>query len=188
VTLPLGRRRALAVTLAAICLAPGAAGRAAPAENCLPRPTAEDRTAVLSGTADDGAAWSAAFGIDDRGIQLVCVDISLDGEDAASGVLGGPFRAGDADDEIVVSVLTTGVRNGPRWHVVRGTVTDAAERLELSIAGAEPIEAMIADVGPQTGWNWYAVVVPQQERGMPHVTATAYDADDEVVAEGAGPF
>jgi hypothetical protein len=188
VTSPSRRHLSLVVALAAACLIPGAAAVASPAASCLPRPTADDRTAVLGGTTADDAEWVAAFGIDGRGIQLVCVDITLDGEEAASGVLGGPFLAGDDADEIVVSVLTTGLRAGPRWHVVRGTVTDDAARLEISIAGAEPIEAEIADVGPQTAWKWYAAVVPGGERGIPHVSATAYDGDGDVVAEGDSPF
>jgi hypothetical protein len=186
------RRRIAGLALAAaIATAVASPAHSAPApdpESCLPRPTIDDLTAVLGGTTTDDADWVAAFGIDDRGIQLVCVDIVVEGEDAASGVLGGPFNAPDRDDDIVVSVLTTGRRDGPRWHAVRGTVTEAAERLELSVEGGEPIEADIADIGPEPGWRWYAIVVPIDEPGIPHVTAIAYDADGDVVAEGESPF
>lgn len=181
--------RAGAAFLAVLSLAPAGVGRAAPVENCLPRETRDDRTAVLSGTSTDDAEWVAAFGVDDRDIQLVCVRITVDGEQATRGVLGGPFDAAANDDEIVVSVLTTGFRFGPRWHVLRGTVTDAADRVELSIDGADPVEAEIADAGPEDGWHWYAVVVSAPEqRGFPHVSAVAYDADGELIADGESPF
>ena len=168
-------RRAGALAIAAVCLLPAPHSLASSPDSCLPRQTDDDHTAVLAGTTEDGADWVTAFGIDDRGIQLVCVRITLDGEEATSGVLGGPFEAAPNDDDIVVSVLTTGYRGGPRWHVVRGTVTDAAERVELSIDDADPIEAKIAETGPEPGWSWYATVVPADETGIPHVTATAYD-------------
>ena len=180
--------RAGALAIAAVCLLPAPRSLASAAENCLPRQTRDDRTAVLAGTTDDGADWVAGFGIDGRGIQLVCVRITLDGEEATSGVLGGPFEAAADDGDIVVSVLTTGYRGGPRWHVVRGTVTDDAERVELSIDGAEPIEAEMAETGPEVGWSWYAAVVPVDETGIPHVTATAYDAADDGIATGESPF
>ncbi len=143
---------------------------------------------MLAGTTDDDAEWVAAFGIDDRGIQLVCVSIALDGEEAAQGVLGGPFEAAPDEDDIVVSVMTTGYRGGPRWHVLRGTVTEHATRVELSIEGADPIRAEIADTGPEDGWRWYAAVVAVDEPGIPHVTATAYDVDDDVIASGESPL
>jgi hypothetical protein len=174
--------------IAAVCLLPAPRSLASAPESCLPRQTLDDHTAVLAGTTDDGAEWVAGFGIDGRDIQLVCVRITLEGEEATSGVLGGPFEAAPNDDDIVVSVLTTGYRGGPRWHVVRGTVTDDAERVELSIDGADPIEAEIAETGPDVGWSWYAAVVPADETGIPHVTATAYDADDDDIASGESPF
>jgi hypothetical protein len=186
---PLRHRPAVALVFAALGLVPGATALASSsAESCLPRPTLDERTVVLSGTTTDDADWTAAFGIDDRDIQLVCVDIVVGGEDSAPGVLGGPFLPADHPDEIVVSVLSTGFREGPRWHVLRGTVPDRVERLELSVDGGEPVEAEIADIGPDTGWNWYAAVVPEEHRGFPHVTATGYDADGKVVAEGESPF
>jgi hypothetical protein len=157
-------------------------------DSCLPRATLPDRTAVLGGVTDDGADWVTSFGIDELGIQLVCVDITVDGQDMTPGILGGPFLAANDPGEIVVSVLTTGVRGGPRWHVVRGTVTDAAERVEVSIAGGDPVEAQLADTGPEDGWHWYATAVPAGPLGIPHVTATAYDADGSVIATGESPF
>lgn len=185
----LRHRSAVALVIAALGLAPGATSLASgPAESCLPRPTRDDRTVILGGTTADDADWTAAFGIDDRDIQLVCVDITVGGERSAPGVLGGPFLAADHPDEIVVSVLTTGLRAGPRWHVLRGTAPDNVERLELSVDGGEHVEAQIAEVGPEPGWNWYAVVVPEEHRGIPHVTATGYDAEDNVVAEGESAF
>jgi hypothetical protein len=159
-----------------------------PPQNCLPRQTLTERTAVLGGTTDDGADWVAGFGIDERDIQLVCVDIDLDGEDVARGVLGGPFRAAEEDGTIVVGVMTAGVRGGPRWHVVRGTVTDEAERVEITIADREPVDALIADTGPEDGWHWYAIAVPAGELGIPHAMATAYDADGIEIATGDSPF
>jgi hypothetical protein len=183
------RRSGVALVIAALGIAPGATALgSASAENCLPRPTRADRTVVLSGIAADDAEWTAAFGIDDRGIQLVCIDIAVGGQESVLGVLGGPFLAADHPDEIVVSVLTIGLRAGPRWHVVRGAVPDSVERLELSVAGGDPIEADIADIGPERGWYWYAAVVPEERLGIPHVTATGYDAADDVVAEGESPF
>jgi hypothetical protein len=178
--------RAGALLVAGLCLVPAPSASRSPA-NCLPRETSEERTALLAGTTDDGADWVAGFGVDDRAIQLVCVSIILDGEEATRGVLGGPFEAAPDDGDVVVSVLTTGYRGGPRWHVIRGTVTAAAERVELSIDGAEPIEAQIADTGPEQGWSWYAAVVPAGEPGIPHVTATAFDADEVVIATGEIP-
>jgi hypothetical protein len=157
-------------------------------ENCLPRETLDERTAVLGGRTSDGAEWVAAFGIDDGGIQLVCVDLTLEGEEMTRGVLGGPFNAADEPDEIVVDVLTAGVRDGPTWYVVRGTVTDAAARIELAIDG-EPIDGQIADTGPEDRWRWYAAAVPAPERTtFPDVTATAYDTDDEPIATGASIY
>ena len=188
VAAPQTLRTGALLVVVAMCLGSASSALASP-ENCLPRETSEDQTAVLAGITDDGADWVAGFGIDDRGIQLVCVRITLDGEDATPGVLGGPFRAAPDADDIVVSLLTTGFRNGVRWHVVRGTVTAAAERVELSIDGGEPIEAEIADAGPEDGWRWYATVVPADDApGIPHVTATAYDADDVGIATGDSPF
>ena len=70
---------------------------------------------------------------------------------------------------------------------MRGTVPAGADRLELAIDGRPPIDAHIAEVGPQDGWRWYGLVVPAPEAGIPHVVATAYDADDEVVASGESP-
>jgi hypothetical protein len=157
-------------------------------DSCLPRETVPEHTAVLGGVTVDGAEWVTAFGVDWRGIQLVCVDIIYAGEPATTGVLGGPFNAAATDDEIVVSVLTTGPREGPRWLVLRGAVTADAERIELSIAGAEPIEAQLADAGPENDWRWFATVVPVADSMHPHVTATAYDADDEEIATGESPF
>lgn len=186
---PLRHRLAVALVIAALGLAPGATALASSAaESCLPRPTLEDRTVVLSGTTTDGADWTAAFGIDERDIQMVCVEITVGGQDSAPGVLGGPFLAAEHRDEIVVSVLTTGLRAGPRWHVLRGTVADGVERLELSVDGGEPVEAEIAETGPDAGWKWFAAVVPEEHRGFPHVTATGYDADGNVVAEGESAF
>jgi hypothetical protein len=187
---PLRSVRTGALVAAVLVLIPPSRGLAAPAaDSCLPRETLEDRTAVLAGTTDDGADWVAGFGIDERGIQLVCVGITLDGEEATRGVLGGPFEAAPDDDEIVVSALTTGYRGGPRWHALRGTVTDRAERVELSVDGAAPVDAEIAATGPENGWRWYAVVVPADDApGIPHVTAIAYNGDDEIVAEGDTPF
>jgi hypothetical protein len=183
------RRSVLAVVIAALGVAHGATALAsAPADNCLPRPMRAECTVVLSGTAADDAEWSAAFGIDDREIQLVCIDIAFGGQESVAGVLGGPFLAADHPDEIVVSVLTTGLRAGPRWHVVRGVVADSVARLELSVGGGDPIEAEIADIGPEPGWYWYAAVVPEERLGLPHVTATGYDAADDVVAEGESAF
>ena len=54
--------------------------------------------------------------------------------------------------------------------------------------GGEPVEAEIADTGPDAGWNWFATVVPEERRGIPHVAATGYDADGYVVAEGESAF
>jgi hypothetical protein len=168
---------------------PPSTSTASTPENCLPRDTLEDRTGVLGGTTSDGAEWVAAFGIDERGIQLVCVDLTLDGEEMTRGVLGGPFIAADETDEIVVDVLTAGVRGGPRWYVVRGTVTADAARIELSVDGGEPIEGQIAAAGPDDGWRWYAAAVPAPERTtFPDVAATAYDADDEPIAAGTSVF
>jgi hypothetical protein len=190
--------RALLLTvISASVLAPAAPALAAPPttepqvtppESCLPRETLPERTAVLGGTTDDDAEWVTGFGVDERGIQLVCVDIDVDGEDVVRGVLGGPFRAAADDGTIVVGVMTAGVRGGPRWHVVRGTVTDAAERVEVSIAGRQPVAAVLADAGPENGWRWYAIAVPAGELGIPHVTAAAYDADGIEIATGASPF
>jgi hypothetical protein len=181
--------RAAALAAAVACLSTPSVHATTAAESCLPRQTDEARTAVLAGTTDDNAEWVAGFGIDDRDIQLVCVSITLDGEEATSGVLGGPFEAALEEGDIVVSVLTTGYRGGPRWHALRGTVSADADRLELSIDGAEPVEAEIATAGPALGWSWYAVVVPAaDEAGIPHVTATAYDVDDELIAIGESPF
>lgn len=157
-------------------------------DSCLPRETVPEHTAVLGGVTDDGAEWVTAFGVDDGGIQLVCVDITFAGEPATTGVLGGPFDAAETDDEVVVSVLTTGPREGPRWLVLRGAVTSAAERVELSIAGTEPIEAQLADAGPEDGWRWFATVVPVADSMHPHVAATAFDADGEEIATGESPF
>jgi hypothetical protein len=176
------------LVVVALCLGSAPSALASP-ENCLPRETSADQTAVLAGITDDGADWVAGFGIDDRGIQLVCVSITLDGEEATPGVLGGPFRAAPDAGDIVVSVMTTGYRNGARWDVVRGTVTAAAERVEVSIDAADPVEAEIAGTGPEDGWSWYAAVVPADDApGIPHVTATAYDADDDAIATGDSPF
>ena len=62
---------------------------------------------MLGGTTSDGAEWVTAFGIDDRDIQMTCIDITVEGEAVAPGVLGGPFRAGSEPGEVVVSVLIT---------------------------------------------------------------------------------
>ena len=177
-----------AVLLAVGCCVSAGHTLAVTAENCLPRETHDDRTAVLSGTTTDDAEWVAGFGLDNRDIQLVCVRITADGKQATRGVLGGPFNAAATDDEVGVAVMTTGYRLGQRWYVLRGTVTDAAERLELMIDGADPVEAEIADTGPEDGWRWYAIVVSAVDpRGFPHVAAVAYDADGAVIAEGESP-
>ena len=60
--------------------------------------------------------------------------------------------------------------------------------LELTIDRADPVEAEIADTGPEDGWRWYAIVVSAPDpRGFPHVAAVAYDADGAVIAEGESP-
>jgi hypothetical protein len=157
-------------------------------DNCLPRPTVEEHTAVLRGTTDDDAVWVAGFGIDDRGIQMVCVDITFEGAPAANGRIGGPFDAADDPADIVVAVMNTGRAAGPRWYVVRGTVTADAVRVELSFDDAEPVEAELAATGPEPGWLWYALTVPNTGSRDPHVVATAYDANGWEVAAGEDVF
>ena len=157
-------------------------------DNCLPRATVPERTAILGGTTEDGAFWVTGFGEDERGIQMVCVDITFDGEPAAQGRIGGPFEAAADPSEMVVALMNVGRRAGPRWYVVRGTVTADAARVELSFDGAEPVEAELAATGPVDGWLWFALTVPHSGDGTPRVTATAYDTDDEPIATGENLF
>jgi hypothetical protein len=160
----------------------------APVENCLPRATVADRTAVLGGTTTDGASWVTAFGIDERGIQMVCVAITYEGSPALDGRIGGPFEPADDPGEIVVAVMNAGRAAGPRWYVVRGTVTADAVRVSLAIEDGAPLDVQLADAGPEPGWLWYALVVPHSGAHAPHVVATAYDEHDVPIATGEDLF
>ena len=143
---------------------------------------------MLTGRTDDAADWMTGFGIDDRGIQMVCVDITVDGETVVDGRIGGPFLAGTEPTEVVVAFMNAGRAEGARWYVVRGTVPAAAARLELSFDRSDPVEAQIATVGPEDGWRWYAAVVPHSGSRNPEIVAVAYDPENAPLAMGVDVF
>lgn len=166
----------------------GLAATVAADPGCLPRPTAADHTAILGGVTDDGASWTAGFGEDETGIQMVCVTVTDDGHELVNGLIGGPFEPAESSLRMTVGVMDAGVRDGRRWNIVRGAVTDRADSVAISIDGADPVEAELASAGPADGWLWFAIAVAQVTRGFPKVRTAAYDADGGLVATGHDPW
>lgn len=133
--------------------------RAVPLDPCdaVEDPHDQVNLTGVTGVAGD-TRWTVGIAYADGSLST-CEDIAEGGATSSgAGGGGGPEQLDLRTPVELIGGSNTGT--GTRWYrVAIGHVTTDAARVEVTVAGSAPVDAVLADDGPAPGRRWFATVV-----------------------------